>query len=152
MYVRTPYSHRTHSSNIILALLRVCHCFIRADLLLESPHVTSTMISNDLNTRRAKIQVLFKVWGQFSCTFQGKPAFRGLFKTALYFQVLLKPLWTPIMQKSWKEKKIMPKQFIDKLGCHTYNYNVTCEIELTTGNSTKQQDFRFFQASSEDKI
>ena len=41
-----------------------------------------------------KIQGLFKDFGCFSSTFQGKFNFRGLFKTALYIQVLWKPVRT----------------------------------------------------------
>ena len=41
---------------------------------------------------KAKIQVLFNVYVQFSSTFQDKFDFQGLFKTALHFQVLFKPV------------------------------------------------------------
>ena len=41
-----------------------------------------------------KIQGLFKAFECFSSTFQGKFNFQGLFKTALYIQVLFKPMRT----------------------------------------------------------
>ena len=41
-----------------------------------------------------KIQVLFKVYVQFSSTFQCKFGFQGLFKTALHFQLLFKTVRT----------------------------------------------------------
>ena len=41
-----------------------------------------------------KIQGLFKAFGCFSSTFQGKINFQGLFKTALYIQVLFKSVRT----------------------------------------------------------
>ena len=51
--------------------------------------------------------VKFKDFECFSSTFQGKILFQGLFKTFLYIQVLLKPVWTLLQQnclsRSWKE-------------------------------------------------
>ena len=44
-----------------------------------------------------KIQVLFKVYGQFSNTFQDNFGFQGLFNTSLHFQVLFKPVGTLCM-------------------------------------------------------
>ena len=41
-----------------------------------------------------KIQGLFKAFGCFSSTFQGKFNFQGLFKTVMYIQVLFKPVGT----------------------------------------------------------
>ena len=35
--------------------------------------------------KNVKIQVLFKVYGQFSTTFQDDFGFQGIFKTALHF-------------------------------------------------------------------
>ena len=43
-----------------------------------------------------KFKVLFKVYGQFSRAFQDKFCFQGLFKAALHFQVLFKPVRTLI--------------------------------------------------------
>ena len=40
----------------------------------------------------AKTQVLFKVYGQLSSTFQDKFGFQGLFKTTIHFPVLFKPV------------------------------------------------------------
>ena len=45
-----------------------------------------------------KIQGLFKAFECFSSTFQGKFYFQGLFKTALYIQVLFKPERTLLQQ------------------------------------------------------
>ena len=45
----------------------------------------------------AKIQVLFKVYGQFSSAFQNKFGFQGLFKTALHFQVPFKLVRTLLL-------------------------------------------------------
>ena len=45
-------------------------------------------------TVNSKIQGLFKAFERFSSTFQGRFSFQGLYKKALYIQVLFKPVQT----------------------------------------------------------
>ena len=46
------------------------------------------------STENRRIQGLFKAFEWFSSTFQGRFNFQGLFKKAIYIQVLFKPVWT----------------------------------------------------------
>ena len=50
-----------------------------------------TVLNTPMN---CKIQRLFKAFECFSCTFQSKFNFQGLFKAVLYIQVLFKPVRT----------------------------------------------------------
>ena len=58
----------------------------------------STVLSPTENSR---IQGLFKAFEWFSSTFQGRFNFQGLFKKALYIQVLFKPKGTLLDQLWW---------------------------------------------------
>ena len=54
----------------------------------------SWKLQNVLKKENRIIQVLFKVYVQFSSTFQDEFGFQGLFKTALHFLVLFKTVST----------------------------------------------------------
>ena len=61
-------------------------------------------------TESSKIQGLFKALECFSSTFQGKFNFQGLFKKALYIQVLYKPVQTLCIQASKGLGSLLVKQ------------------------------------------
>ena len=64
-------------------------------------HHNFILIKVSKDSVESSIQGLFKAFGCFSSTFQGKSDFQGFFKTVMYIQVLFKPVLTlPLQQAS----------------------------------------------------
>ena len=75
-----------------LLLLKMCRfCFEKSKYHFK---IFSSCLTAVWSTRKGENQVLFKGYAQFPSTFQGKFCFQGLFKSALHFQVLFKPVRT----------------------------------------------------------
>ena len=76
------------------------NCLFLLKYFVKTGNFIQRMSIININNVYHEIQVLFKVLGWFSSTFQGKFHFQGLVRTGLHFQVLFKPVWTLILTHS----------------------------------------------------
>ena len=116
-----PVFAPTYSSNIILVISLVCNCFMSADLLLESPHLTFSLIATWIqeywNSRTFQgLRSVFKHFSRqtlFSRTFQDCPSCSSTFQACANPYLVFNQTWPFLKLVQYFIKANILKKFHD---------------------------------------